>query len=472
MKVFMKRHIQLILPTFLAVTATITPVAAQAPRRMTYREAVTKAVDTGPQVQISSAGVEASQARVSAASRQRFPVLRVEGNIQYWNKPLDVVFVPTAPGTVMGMMEMMPMPGPALRVRNQITSQVTVTLAQPISGLFVLHQLINLEEAGLGAARSDRSQARLDTAQQASDAYLKLLQAEALAEVAAKSVAQMEAQVERSQILERSGVMGQVDVLRLTSARDVAKQNQVQVRAGVEIARAALVLALSLPPGTPVEVVDDFADPPPPLQLNEARATELALKQRPEMSGALQRAEQGRGGRAVAKAALLPNVMGLLSYQHTEGQSTFQPKNAWFVGGTLSWDIWDWGKNWNGVKEADARARQAEIAANSTRDQLAFDARRRVQEARAAYELVGLSRSSLAAAEEAYRIQNVRYQQGAATTTDVLDAEVGVTRARADYSKSRFDYYLAQAALARAAGQLPGETQTVNSKGATNAETR
>jgi len=95
-----------------------------------------------------------------------------------------------------------------------------------------------------------------------------------------------------------------------------------------------------------------------------------------------------------------------------------------------------------------------------------------VQEARAAYELVGLSRSSLAAAEEAYRIQNVRYQQGAATTTDVLDAEVGVTRARADYSKSRFDYYLAQAALARAAGQLPGETQTVNSKGATNAETR
>ena len=98
MKILMKRPLQLILPTFLAVTATITPAAAQAPRRMTYREAVTTAVDTGPQVKISSAGVEASQARASSASRQRFPVLRVEGNIQYWNKPLDVVFVATAPG--------------------------------------------------------------------------------------------------------------------------------------------------------------------------------------------------------------------------------------------------------------------------------------------------------------------------------------------------------------------------------------
>ena len=38
--------------------------------------------------------------------------------------------------------------------------------------------------------------------------------------------------------------MGQVDVLRLTSARDVAKQNQVQVRTGVDIARAVLALAL------------------------------------------------------------------------------------------------------------------------------------------------------------------------------------------------------------------------------------
>jgi outer membrane protein len=468
MKALMKRPIQLLLPTFLAVATVVAPAAAQAPRRMTFQQAVTAALETGPEIQITTAGVEAGQARVNAAAAQRFPVLRLEGNIQYWNKALDVVFVPAPTDP-----NMPPMGGtPALRVRDRTTSLVSVTLAQPISGLFVLHQLVNLEQAGVDVARSDRVRARLDTAQRASEAYLKLLQAQALAEVAAKSVVQMEAQVTRAQVLEKSGVMGQVDVLRLVSARDAAKGIQVQSRAGADIARAALVLALTLPPGTPVEVVDDFPDPPPPLQYTEAQVTELALKQRPEMAAANQRIDQARGGRGVAKAALLPNVMGLLNYTHVEGQGPFQPKNAWFVGGSLSWDLWDWGKTWNGVKEADAKTRQAEFAARSQRDQLAFDARRRVQEARAAYESVGLSRSSLAASEEAYRIQTVRYQQGAATTTDVLDAELGVLRARTDYSRSRFDYYLAQAAVARAAGQLPGETRTVNSKGATNAETR
>ena len=466
----MKRPIQFFLSTFLALAAVAAPAVAQAPRRMTFQQAVTTALETGPEVQIAAAGVEAGEARVTAASRQRFPVLRVEGNIQYWNKALDVVFVPAAPD--MTMQPMTPMMAPALRVRDRITSQVSVTLAQPISGLFVLHQLVNLEQAGVDVAKSDRVRAKLDTAQRASEAYLRLLQAQAGAEVAAKSVTQLDAQVARAQVLEKSGVMGQVDVLRLVSARDAAKGIQVQARAGMEIARAALVLALSLPPGTPIEVVDDFPDPPPPLQYTEAQVTELALKDRPEMAAANQRVEQARGGTGVARAALLPNVMGLLNYTHVEGQGPFQPKNAWFVGGTLSWDLWDWGKTWQGVKEAKARGRQAEIAARSQRDQLAFDARRRVQEAKAAYESVGLSRSSLAASEEAYRIQNVRYQQGAATTTDVLDAELGVLRARTDYSNSRFNYYLAQAAVARAAGQLPGELRTVNSKGATNAETR
>ena len=251
----MKRPVQLILPTFLAVAVVAAPggpIQAQSARRFTFGQAVTAAVERGPQVQIATAGVEGGKARVNAASAQRFPVLRLEGNIQYWNKPLDVVFVQgPAPGTDVGMqpMTMQPMGAPALRVRNQVTSQVTLTLAQPISGLLVVQSLVNLEAAGLGAARAEHARARLDTALRASDAYLRLLQAEALAGVATKSVGQMEAQVSRAQVLEKNGVMGMVDVLRLTSARDAAKGVQVQTRAGVEIARAALVLALNLPPG-------------------------------------------------------------------------------------------------------------------------------------------------------------------------------------------------------------------------------
>jgi outer membrane protein len=428
------------------------PPAASGPRRLTLRQAIELSVERGPEIQVAAEGVLASAARVRGAGAQRFPQLRAEANILYWDKALELRF----PTGMMGM-GMEGAGAAALTVRDQVTSQVSVTLAQPISALFVLHRLVGLEENGEQAARADQARARLDTAQRASEAYLRLLQAQALVAVADKSVAQVEAQLERARIGEKAGALAHVDVLRLTSARDSARQGQLRARAGAEVARAGLVLALELPAGTAVEVVDDLPDPPPRLVLDSGQASQLALQDRPELRAATQRAQQAAAGRSVAKAALLPNILGIATYQHTEGQSTFQPKNAWFVGATLTWDLWDWGKNWNAVREAGARANQAAIGRRALGEQVVFDAQRRLIETRTAFDSLGLARSALEAAEEAYRIQSVRYAEGAATTTDVIDAEADVSRARNSHAQSRYDYYLAQAALARAVGRMPLE---------------
>jgi outer membrane protein TolC len=422
------------------------PAAAQ-PQRVTYRQAIELALGNGSEVLAAREGVAASDARVRGAGAQRFPQLRAEGNILRWDKPLDVAFI-----MPMGMMEG---PTPVLRVRDQVTSQLTVSLAQPISALLVINRLIALERNGADVARADEARARLDTAQRASEAYLRLLQARALVSVADKTVAQVDSQLQRAQVSEKAGALAHVDVLRLTSARDSARQGLLRARGGMETAHAGLVLALEMPPGSQLEVVDDFPDPPPRLVVDENEATATALRERPELRAATERVEQAKAGRGVAVSSLLPNILGVGTYQHTEGQSTFQPKDAWFVGATLSWDIWDWGKRWSSVKEAEARANQAAIGRKTLGDQIAFDARRRLIEARTAYDSVGLAQTGLQAAEEAYRIQSVRYAEGAATTTDLIDAETDVARARSSYAQSRYDYYLAQAALARAVGRMP-----------------
>jgi outer membrane protein len=446
----------ILLPLALAGARPVSaqPAAAGAPRRMTFREAIELSVKRGPEIAVAAEGVQASAARVRGAGAQRFPQLRAEANILYWDKALDLTFPTMGMGMGTGM-EPAGGAAPALRVRDRVTSQVSVTLAQPISALVVLHRLIALEQNGVEAARADQARARLDTAQRASEAYLRLLQARAFVSVAEKSVAQVEAQLERAKVLEKAGALAHVDVLRLTSARDSARQGLLRARAGMEVGQAGLLLALELPAGTPIEVVDDFPDPPPRLVTSDSETAAAALRDRPELRGASERLEQARAGRAVAVSQLLPNILGVATYQHTEGQSTFQPKNAWFVGATLSWDIWDWGKRWSGVKEAEARANQAALGRRTLGDQVAFDAQRRLVEARAAYESLALARSGLEAAEEAYRIQSVRYAEGAATTTDVIDAEADVSRARSSYAQSRYDYYLAQATLARAVGSLP-----------------
>jgi outer membrane protein len=436
----------------LVLVLVAAPAVAQAPRRLTLTEAIQTALKGGPELRAAELGVTASEMRVRGAKAQWGPRLRAEANVLYWDKPLEITFAP------MGMGGMMGMTAPALTVRDQVTGQVTVSIAQPISGLIVIGRLVGLERNGVAASRADEQRSRLDAAQRASEAYLRVLQARALAEVAEKSVAQVQGQLDRAKILERGGALAAVDVLRLTSARDQARQAALRARTGVDVAAGALVLTLDLPAGTSLDVVDDLPDPPPGITWQDREVVEAAVGKRPELTGARERTAQARAGRDVAKAQLLPNILGVATYQRTEGQGTFQPKNAWFVGATLSWDLWDWGKNWSAVKEAEARAGQAAEGERGLRDQVAFDAHRRLLEARTNYETLAAARSALQAAEEAYRIQSVRYNAGAANTTDLLDAETDVSRARSGYAQARYDYYLAQAALARAVGRLPSPT--------------
>jgi len=431
--------------------AALRPAAAQPPaRRLTLPEAVKLALDNGPEIQSAEEGVFASETRVQGTRALRYPKLRTEANVQYWDSPLNVSF---SSMPAMGMA-----PSPTTPIRDQLTWQATISLAQPISGLFVLNRLVALERNGVDAARADQARARLDTAQRAAEAYIRLLQARAVASVADKSVAQVDAQLQRAQVQERAGALGQVDVLRLTSARDSARQGQLRARTTVTIATGALALSLDLPTDAALDVVDDLPDPPVPMTWSEREVAAVASKERPELTGARERQAQAQANISVTRAQILPNIMATAVYQHTEGQATFVPKNAWFVGGTLSWDLWDWGKISSGVKEARHRANQASLAARTLQDQIVFEAQRRLLEARTAYETLAVARSALQASEEAYRIQSVRFGAGAATTTDVLDAETDVSRARSGYAQARYDYYLTQAALARAVGRLPAMT--------------
>ncbi len=450
LRIFFRPTVTLIPLALLGADVGSVVAAEPARRPLSMTEAIDVATKDGPQARSAALGITASEMRVGGAGAQRYPSLKADANLQFWDKALDVPF---AGGT-------------SFRARDQLTWQASLTLAQPISGLLVLSRLVAMEKNGEDAARADHAQARLDAGQRAAVAYLQLLQAKASETVAAKSLEQFEAQLARAQILEKGGVLGRVDVLRLTAARENARQALLRTRSGIALATAALGLALDYPQGTPIDVVDDLPDPPPPLTWRDEDVAQMATASgRPDIIAARQRGEQALAGREIAKAKLMPNITAVGTYQHIEGQSVFQPKNAWFVGGVLSWDIWDWGKNWKGVKEAEAKAGQATIGIEVMEKQLMFEARRTLLDARTAYETVASARAALDAAEEAHRIQTVRYQQGAATTTDVIAAETDLSNARVGQAQARYGVYLAQAALAKAVGKIPSTQMTADMAG-------
>jgi len=92
---------------------------------------------------------------------------------------------------------------------------------------------------------------------------------------------------------------------------------------------------------------------------------------------------------------------------------------------------------------------------NGLVDQVKLDVRRRWLETKTQFDSLAVAEQQQQTAEEAYRLQKVKLDNAAATTTDVLDAEIDVARARLAFATARYDYYLALVGLARSVGDLP-----------------
>ncbi|HEU5057594.1 MAG TPA: TolC family protein [Kofleriaceae bacterium] len=432
-------------PAVAAAQPAAAPASGERVTRLGLGAAVELALGKSPDLSISEESVETARHRVKASQRRRLPTVSVESIATYWDKELSFAIAPPMPGV----------PPEELVVRERLTTASSATAVLPLSAQLVLNHLVAADKSGMRASEQDHAARRLEVATSVASAYLGVLLARATNEIAQSRTELVQAQLERARVLREGGVLGQVDVMRLEAALAAARRQAIASTADAATAEDALILAIGLPEGTRLQLVDELPAQVTAAPMSPDEAVRQAVQRRPELRAARARADQARSGARVLLADLFPNVSALGTVQHNTGNGPFQPENAWFVGVRLSWNVWDWGSNWHTYKAASHQADQASKAASRMAEGLRVEVRRRARQARAAFDALDVARAGLAAAEEAFRIQEARYQEGATTTTELLAAETEVAEARIGHATARHAYFLELAALARATGQLP-----------------
>src|SRR5688500_4653070 len=93
-------------------------------RKLTLAQVVDVAVSDNPELAIAGKSIDIAGSRVSGAKALRLPRLSLDASAFLWSDELVLAFGP--PGS------------PGLVGRDYLTSTVTVTLTQPISGLVVV----------------------------------------------------------------------------------------------------------------------------------------------------------------------------------------------------------------------------------------------------------------------------------------------------------------------------------------------
>lgn len=437
------------------LAATVGVAAADEARRITLAEAIELASGESLAVDVQKEQIEAARHKAKSTRKLRLPTLGVKGSALLWND--EIAFrqpckddpdtpIPECPPAPMNYID--------ITVRGRVTGSAEVNLVQPISSLWVIGRLVHGDDAAIDAARAELDVAKLDAAYAAAQAYLGALQTQTLRELATTSVTQLEADLGKIRALRDAKVLADVDVLRLEAARDQAKAGVLEAEAGGETARRGLALLLDLPDGTTLELAP-IDTTPPELGWSEDEAVAAAAHQRPELRVAAARVEQAEVGVAAVRSQYLPTVVAIANYTRTEGQGFIASKNSAFIGVSLDWNLWDWGKREEDKAAAEAGARIARRSRDALNEQLAFDVRSKWLAASSKRQTLAVHDSALKAAEEAYRLQNVKIEGGVATATDVIDAEAEVSRARAQATIARYQYLIAWMALVRAVGQVP-----------------
>jgi outer membrane protein TolC len=254
--------------------------------------------------------------------------------------------------------------------------------------------------------------------------------------------------------------VGRNDLLRAELGLAAAKQRLIQANGGVVLARGQLARLMGLPPDSPIDPADKTTEVAVGPLIPASQAENRAVADRLEIKEIAKRIDQAEAGVSLAKSKMLPQVNAVANYTHSVG-SQFNPTNAWFIGATASWDIWEGGGTYYGMDESKARMAQALSARRKAEDMIRLETRSAHVNATTAAQALTVARDAVEQAEENFRIEQKRYESGDNTSFDVLDAENQLTTARGQLQAATYDSLIAQSNLARAIGQqnpLEGRT--------------
>ena len=438
--------------TFTLLALSLLAVGTAAAEPMSLAKCIDVALQGNPDITSANLEVDATTAQSKSARGAFGPRLHMDAGIQRWDKAL--------PFNLGSLNSLLPPSATFPNIRDQWTWSVGATLAQPLTSLWTIKEGYALRQLGVDVAEIQRKSARRDVAFQVTEAYYRVLQAMRMADVAQKSVENIDAQVKRAQSFYRAGTVGRNDLLRAELGLAAAKQRLIQANGGVVLARGQLARLMGLPPDSPIDPADKTTEVAVGPLIPASQAENRAVADRLEIKEIAKRIDQAEAGVSLAKSKMLPQVNAVANYTHSVG-SQFNPTNAWFIGGTASWDIWEGGGTYYGMDESKARMAQALSARRKAEDMIRLETRSAHVNATTAAQALTVARDAVEQAEENFRIEQKRYESGDNTSFDVLDAENQLTTARGQLQAATYDSLIAQSNLARAIGQqnpLEGRT--------------
>ena len=419
--------------------------AAETIKPLTLAESIDTALKQSVLIHAAKEGVRGAEAQQKEAFTGFLPKFSTSYNYTRLNEDPYFVF-PGAPPLI---------PPGNMTTGTKDNYNWNVEARQPLfagGGL-----LANYEASRLAAeiARMEEAATVQDLVQDVTVSYFNILKAARILAVAKQSVEQLQAHRETAQGFFDVGIIPRNDLLYAEVELANGRQFLLRAENSLEMANAKFNTILRRDISSPVEIEDILQDQTLVTPLDACIAS--ALENRPEIRSYLLRLEQARSIVKLSKSEYYPNISlvgNYARYGDTPGVtgSPYKDQENWYVLAIANWNFWEWGKTKHRVDASVSRENRAADILTNIRDQITLEVINAFLLLHEAEKQLQVTKKAIEQAEENFRINTERYREQVGTSTDVIDAQTLLTKARADNFNALGDLNIHQARLERAMG--------------------
>ncbi len=399
-------------------------------------ECVAIALNTSPQILYSQADISEKESSLVSSQKDLYPSLFFHYGYQY------------APDAAPGAFS-------TLGVKDYYS--YTFSIEQPIYRGRALVTGVELGELELESSKSAMVQTKSEIVLSVHEAYYNLLKARKFEEVAEQSLEERKSHLKDAKAYYKAGLIPKNDMLQSEVQMAGAEIERIRAMNLSAMALARLNTLLRRPVENEIQVEDILKYEPSEISFD--LSVQQAKEHRPELKQSEIAIEQADKNITLSRAPYLPAVSVSANYlkqgdnffaqEYPFGSSEVKTAQA-----TLEWRFWAWGQSKNEIAVAKHNVKKAQESEVDLLDNIILQVREAYLDIKEFEYNITVTEKAIEQAEEDFRINQSRYQAQLSTSTDVLDAQTRLTRARINYYNALYNYKISLMRLSWATGTL------------------
>jgi outer membrane protein len=396
------------------------------------------ALKNNPGLRIAEKDIDVQKYGIDAAKADRIPRIDLGGGIARfrYDTPLTPVVITPPIGA-----------GTDFPVVRRTIWDTSVSFKLPLFKGGRLYRAVHIAEMKRALAQDTYRMNKQELVYNLTSAYYKIVQFEKLLLANDQSVRQLESHKKNVELYLKTGTVSKLDLLKTDVELSHALENRLIVKNNLASAYELLKALMGM------DNLDTEITIVPENTLNESFPTleesmKTAFSQRSDYKAVTKKRLIGEERIKIAEGKRFPDVFAAGEYVAKAGKETAFKEN-WNYGVRFTIPLFDGGLIRSEMTEME-KTKEEERAIKLLINREVRDAHLIIANVR---ERIGVTQKAIESARENVRVELLTYDNGAGTSTNVIDAQTALLRAETDYYQALFDRETAFAYLKKAVGE-------------------